>query len=127
MTPEIERLLDSGRLAETEGNVREALVRFEAAVKLAGDEALPRLLLGTLCHRIRDYARARQALEEATRLDPDNAEVAFRLGLTCDALGDRKQAQTAFARSRLLAPSAWQTWVLIGLGHPKLAHADVSR
>jgi len=82
MTPEVERLLESGRLAETEGNVREALVRFEAAVKLAGGEALPRLRLGTLCHRMRDYARAREALEAATRLDPDNAEVAFRLGLT---------------------------------------------
>src|SRR5258708_30553298 len=111
MTPEIERLLDSGRLAEREGNVGEALAGFEAAVKLAGDEALPRLLLGTLCHRIRDYARARQALEAATRLDPDNAEVAFRLGRTCDALGDRKQAQTAFARSVMLHHSAWQTWV----------------
>src|SRR6202048_5614136 len=99
MTPEIDRLLESGRLAESEGNVREALVRFEAAVKLAADEALPRLGLGALCHRIRDYARARAALEEATRLDPDNAEVAFRLGLTCDALGDREKAAAPFPGS----------------------------
>jgi tetratricopeptide (TPR) repeat protein len=127
MTPEIERLLESGRLAETEGNVREALVRFEAAVKLAGDEALPRLRLGTLCHRIRDYARARASLEEATRLDPDNAEVAFRLGLTCDALGDREQARAAFARAMMLAPSAWQTWFLIGRDHRQLGHPEVAR
>ena len=52
MTPEVERLVESGRQAETEGTVREALVRFEAAVKLAGNEAVPRLRLGTLCHRI---------------------------------------------------------------------------
>ena len=48
MTPEIERLVEGGSQAETEGHVREALVRFEAAVKLAGDKALPRLRLGTL-------------------------------------------------------------------------------
>ncbi len=127
MTPEIERLLESGRLAEAEGNVREALVRYEAAVKLAGDEALPRLRLGTLCHRIRDYARAREALEEAARLDPDNAEVAFRLGLTRDALGDREQARTAYTRTMMLAPSSWQTWFLIGRDHRQLGHAEVAR
>ena len=58
MTPEVERLLESGTLAEAEGNLREALVWFEAAVKLDNEEALPRLRLGTLCHRIRDYVRA---------------------------------------------------------------------
>jgi Flp pilus assembly protein TadD len=127
MTPEIERLLASGRLAETEGNVREAVVRLEAAVKLGGEEPAPRLRLGTLCHRMRDYPRAREALEEATRLDPDNAEVAFRLGLTCEAMGDRAQARVAFSRCMMLAPSAWQTWFLIGRDHRQLGHAEVAR
>lgn len=127
MTPEMERLLDSGRLAETEGNVREALVRYEAAVKLAGNEALPRLRLGTVCHRLRDYVRAREVLEEASRLDPESPEVAFRLGLTCDALGDREQARTAFTRTMMLAPSAWQTWFLIGRDHRQLGHTEVAR
>ena len=127
MTPEMERLLESGRLAETEGNVREALVRYEAAVKLAGNEALPRLRLGTVCHRLRDYVRAREVLEEASRLDPESPEVAFRLGLTCDALGDREQARTAFTRTMMLAPSAWQTWFLIGRDHRQLGHTEVAR
>src|SRR5437879_9105003 len=127
MTTEVQRLGRSGRQAEIEGNLRDALVRFEAAVKLAGDDALPRLRLGTLCHRIRDYARAREVLQEATRLDPDNAEVAFRLGLTCDALGDREEARAAFTRAMMLAPSAWQTWFLIGRDHRQLGHAEVAR
>ena len=127
MTPEVERLLESGSLAEAEGNVREALVRFEVAVKLAGNEALPRLRLGTLCHRIRAYVRAGEILKEASRLDPENAEVAFRLGLTCDALGDREQARTAYTRSMMLAPSSWQTWFLIGRDHRQLGHAEVAR
>jgi len=127
MTPEVERLVTSGRQAEIEGNLREALVRFEAAVKLAGDDALPRLRLGTLCHRMGDYSRARETLQEATRLDPDNAEVAFRLGLSCDALGDREVARAAFARAMMLAPSAWQTWFLIGRDHRQLGHAEVAR
>src|SRR6202171_1649355 len=113
MTPETERLLESGRQAETEGNGREALGGYEAAVKLAGTEALPRLRLGTVCHRLRDYARAREVLEEASRLDPENAEVAFRLGLTCGALGDREQARVAYSRTMLVAPSSWQTWFQI--------------
>ena len=127
MTPEVEGLLESGRLAEAEGNVRDALIRFGEAVELAGNEALPRLRLGTLCHRVRDYPRARDLLEEARRLDPDNSEVAFRLGLTCDALGDRELAQAAYMRSMMLAPSSWQTWFLIGRDHRRLGHAEVAR
>ncbi len=127
MTPDVERLLESGILAETEGSLREALVWFEAAVKLADDEALPRLLLGTLCHRIRDYVRAGEALAEASRLDPENADIAFRLALTCDALGDQEQARTAYARTMMLAPSSWQTWFLIGREHRELGHAEVAR
>src|SRR5256714_4974236 len=106
MPTEVERLVRSGRQAEIEGNLRDALVRFEAAVKLAGGDAHPRLRLGTLFLRMGDYSRARETLQEATRLDPDNAEVAFRLGLTCDALGDRGVARAAFTRAMMLAPRA---------------------
>ena len=93
LSRETEDVLSSGRSAEAFGNVREALVRYEAAVKLAPDEALPRLRLGTLCHRIRDYARAREVLTRAAEVAPDDAEVAFRLGMTCDATGNREQAK----------------------------------
>ena len=127
MTTELERLLENGRLAEREGNVREALVRYEASVKLGGQDAVPRLRLGTLCHRVRDYARARLMLAEANRIDPNNAQVAFRLGLTCDALGDREAARAAYTRAMMLAPSSWQTWFLIGRDHRQLGHAEVAR
>jgi len=127
MTPERERLLEVGQEAEAEGNVREALVRYEAAVEVAGTEALPRLRLGTICHRLRDYARAREVLEEASRLDPDDADIAFRLGVTCDALGDREQARIAYSRTMMLAPSSWQTWFLIGRDHRQLGHTGVAR
>src|ERR1700731_550929 len=95
MTPEVEGLLESGRRAGGEGDLGGRLVRVREAVELAGNEALPRLRLGTLCHRVRDYPRARDLLEEARRLDPDNSEVAFRLGLTCEALGERELAPAA--------------------------------
>src|SRR5213082_3264946 len=127
MTAQTERLLESGRLAESEGNARQALVRYEEAVKLAANQALPLLRLGTLCHRTRDYARARQLLDEASRIDPDHPDVAFRLGLTCDALGDLEQAKAAYTRTMLLAPSSWQTWYLIGRDHRQLGHAEVAR
>jgi len=124
---EFERVLENGRIAEMEGNVREALVRYEAAVKLSDTQALPRLRLGTLCHRIRDYDRARGVLEEASRIDPNNAEVAFRLGMTCDALGFREAARAAYTRTMMLAPSSWQTWFLIGRDHRQLGHAEIAR
>ena len=127
MTALTERLLESGRLAESEGNMRQAIVRYGEAVKLAADEALPRLRLGTLCHRTRDYARARQLLDEASHIDPDHPDVAFRLGLTCDALGDRERAKAAYSRTMLLAPSSWRTWYLIGRDHRQLGHAEVAR
>jgi Flp pilus assembly protein TadD len=127
MTPETKRLLDMGQQAESGGNARDARVRYEAAIKLGGAEALPRLRLGTVCHRLRDYARAREVLEEARRLDPENAEVAFRLGLACDALGDREQARVAYSRTMMLAPSSWQTWFLIGRDHRQLGHSEVAR
>jgi tetratricopeptide (TPR) repeat protein len=124
---ELERVLENGRLAEAEGNVREALVRYEAAVKLAAGGTAARLRLGTLCHRIRDYARARAVLQEASRIDPENAEVAFRLGMSCDALGLREDARAAFTRTMMLAPSSWQTWFLIGRDHRQLGHTEVAR
>ena len=122
MTAQTERLLESGRLAESEGNVRQAMACYGEAVNLAGDEALSRLRLGTLCHRTREYSRARQLLD-----DPDHPDVAFRLGLTCDALGDRERAKAAYTRTVLLAPSSWQTWYLIGRDHRQLGHAEVAR
>src|ERR1700736_776187 len=127
MTPETERLLESGQQAESAGNVREALARYEAAVTLADGEALPRLRLGIVSHRLRDYARAREVLEEASRLDPEDAEVAFRLGLTCDALGDREPARAAYSRTMMLAPGSWQPWLLIGRDHRQLGHTEVAR
>ena len=120
-------MLVNGRAAEAEGNVREAMVRYEAAVKVAPDQAGARLPLGILCHRLGDYTRARAVLDEARRLDPNNAEVSFRLGLTLDALGLRTEAREAYTRTMMLAPSAWQTWFLIGRDHRQLGHAEVAR
>jgi protein O-GlcNAc transferase len=127
MTLELERLLADGLAAEMEGNVRVAAARYEAAINVAAAQVLPWLRLGTLCHRIRQHARAREVLEQAAQLDPNNPEVAFRLGLTYDALEDRPQAQAAYTRSVVLDPSSWQTWFLIGRDHRQLGHAEVAR
>jgi len=127
VTTELARLLANGAAAEAEGNVREAMVRYEAAVKVAPDSTAPRLRLGTLCHRLGDYDRARAALEQARRLDPNDAEAAFRLGMTLDALGLRAEAREAYTQAMMLAPSAWQTWYLIGRDHRQLGHAEVAR
>ncbi len=124
---EVERLLESGLAAEAAGNVREALIRYEAAVKLASEAAMPALRLGTLCHRLRDYERARQLLERASRLDPNDPEIAFRLGAACDALGDRQAATAAYGRAMVLAPAGWQTWFLIGRQHRQLGRAEVAQ
>jgi Flp pilus assembly protein TadD len=127
MSAELTGLLENGRLAEVDGNVREALVRYEAAVKLDPTDLTARLRLGTLCHRIRDYVRARAMLDEARRIDRSNAEVAFRLGLACDALGDREDARGAYTDAMMLAPGSWQTWFLIGRDHRQLGHAEIAR
>lgn len=127
MTTELDAVLSNGLAAEAEGNVREAMARYEAAVKLASDQTAPRLRLGTLCHRLRDYDRARAVLQEASQLDPGDAEVAFRLGMTLDALGLRTEAREAYTRTMMLAPSAWQTWFLIGRDHRQLGNAEVAR
>jgi tetratricopeptide (TPR) repeat protein len=124
---EVERLLESGLAAEAAGNVREALIRYEAAVKSAPEAAPPALRLGTLCHRLRDYERARQLLERAAGLDPNDPEIAFRLGAACDALGDRTAATASYGRTMALAPAGWQTWFLIGRQHRQLGRAEVAQ
>jgi tetratricopeptide (TPR) repeat protein len=124
---EVERLLQSGLAAEAAGNVREALIRYEAAVKLAPEAATPALRLGTLSHRLRDYERARQLLERAAGLDPNDPDIAFRLGAACDALGDRTAAAAAYGRTMALAPAGWQTWFLIGRQHRQLGRAEVAQ
>jgi Flp pilus assembly protein TadD len=124
---ETQHLLESGRAAEALGNIREAAVRYEAALKLAPENPLPFLLLGVLCHRMRDYPRARDLLQRAAQLTPQDPEVAFRLGLTCDALGDRESARAAHRLTMTLAPSSWQTWFLIGRDHRHLGHSEVAR
>ena len=123
---EVERLLDGGQAAEAVGNVREAFIRYEAAVKLASEDATPLLRLAELCHRLRDYQRARTLLERATTLDPNNADVAFRLGAACEAMGDREAAGVAYRRTMVLSPAGWQTWFLIGRQHRQLGRTEVA-
>jgi tetratricopeptide (TPR) repeat protein len=124
---ELQLLLAGGARAEAAGNVRDALISYEAAAKLAPVEALPHLRLGTICHRLRDYPRAREVLSTAFDLDATNPEIAFRLGLACDALGDREAARLAYVRTMTVDPSGWQTWFLIGRDHRHLGHTDIAR
>jgi len=127
MAVELEELLASGAAAERAGNVREAMIRYQAAVSLAPRAAAPLIRLGALCHCLRQYPRARTLLEQAVRLDPDSAEARFRLGLACEAQGDRTAATAAYARTMELAPASWETWYLIGRQHRQLGHGEVAR
>ena len=95
------RLMESAAEAESQGNVREALIRYEAAIKVAPEEPLTHLRLGVLCHRLRDYRRAQQVLARAARLAPEDAEVAFWEGRAQDALGVLRPAVGVVGTGRL--------------------------
>src|SRR5438445_11973086 len=105
LSDEASRLLESAAEAESQGNVREAQVRYEAAIKVAPEETTPHLRLGILCHRLRDYRRARQLLARAAGLAPDDPDAAFWEGRAHDALGDRESAMAAYRRTMTLAPA----------------------
>ena len=95
------------------GRSDEALVRVDAALKLApgrGDALHER---GVALFDLSRFADAKAAFTKALVIQPDDAYTHQMLGLTLEQLGDQKAADAELARALALAPNELSPPVLI--------------
>jgi tetratricopeptide (TPR) repeat protein len=84
---------ERGRLALESGDLDAAERDFARARELAPEKFDPRLGLGEVLLRRRDFTGAREHLEAAVRIDPGHKASVYQLGLALRGLGLRAEAE----------------------------------
>ncbi len=88
-----------GRLAQEHGETKLARIYYQQALRAAPRAFLPRLDLGTIAARERDYATAARWFAEAVELQPDSDDAHADLGAALLASGNLSAASSE-ARAR---------------------------
>lgn len=100
MSPELSRLLTEGRRAYAAGDLRQAEILLSEAVEVgAARYADVHHTLGVIYHAWGQFARAREAFEEALRINPRYTEAALNLSITYNDLGRYAEGREVYTRA----------------------------
>jgi tetratricopeptide (TPR) repeat protein len=104
---DVEALVHDGLALEDRKRFEEALERYETAVRVAPDDPLPLVNLGSLLyfHYKRTY-EAKTAFTKALEIDPDNENAHFNLGVMFADASMFGEARTEWERVLELAPDS---------------------
>ncbi|MBI5787108.1 MAG: tetratricopeptide repeat protein [Candidatus Niyogibacteria bacterium] len=92
------------QIEDSEGNVKEAISRAEAAAILSPGDIGVLFQLGLLYYRDSRLENARQVFARAVELSPNYSNARYFLGLIYDRLGERGAAIAEFERVQALNP-----------------------
>ncbi len=94
-----------GQIAQSRGNLEEALGYFQKAVRDRPENGLAYNALGSLYFPRGDYATAAQYFLEATRVNPQDVAARIDLGICWMKLGKNREAREQLRAARQLDPT----------------------
>lgn len=94
--PDAESLCELALVAETEGNLHEALAMFRAALAAGGPHPKTCFHIAELLYRLGDLTAARERFYMVLELDEDYVEARANLGVVLAELGDWELAISSF-------------------------------
>ncbi|WP_380873370.1 hypothetical protein ACFB49_41070 [Sphingomonas sp. DBB INV C78] len=98
--------LDRARADVAVGNLADARVDIDAALKLVPRDPMVWLLSATLARRQSDLPRATKDIGEAAMLAPNEAPIAYEEGNIAALAGATERARSAWARAAAIAPDS---------------------
>lgn len=101
-----EAQLDRARALVATGNLSQARVDLDHALKAVPHDSLAWLLSATLARRMGDLARAQKDIAEAEKRAPKAAPVELEKGNIAAVNGDEASAKTAWKRAVAVAPES---------------------
>ena len=120
------RLLAEGGDLEQQGRLDEALLRYEAAVRLAPDLARAHFLRGNILLEKGDAAAAKAAYATALMYKPDSAAAHFNMGNSCVFLGHHDAAVSAYRQALALKPDFVDAEVALGAALEELGQFEAA-
>jgi len=111
------RLLKEGYAVQQQGNWRDAIEHFRAALDLAPDEPAASFLLGTALLQAGEISESLLHLEASGRHWPDDIDVSLNLGVAYLASGRTARAKEQFEAALRLAPTDPRPVYNLGLAH----------
>ncbi len=113
LAPKAQKEAEKGLAALRSGHMDSAQKHMESAEKLAPTNADVKFLLGFLCERQKDPAKAEGYFVKATSLDPQNLRALTALGELREKTGDYPGAIGPLEKAVSLDHSHWQAhWIL---------------
>lgn len=110
-TDPVKRLYFAAQRQETEGDWKEAIRSYEAALELAPERSDLLVPLAELQAKNGDLAGAAALMLRATEAEPENPFRWFNLGLYRSFLDDLEGADAAFLRASELMPTWWRPFL----------------
>ncbi|HUS06229.1 MAG TPA: tetratricopeptide repeat protein [Bryobacteraceae bacterium] len=93
-----------GRAHMAKGNLQQAKIQFEEAIKLRPDYLLPRLALGQILQQNGEYPKVIQMVQEILTYDPVNVPARLLRTRALIGMGENKQARTELEQTAAQSP-----------------------
>jgi predicted O-linked N-acetylglucosamine transferase (SPINDLY family) len=119
-------LIEQGNVLEDQRLLEEALLRYEAAIRLAPRLARAHLNRGNILLATGDAEGALAACATALDCDPDYAAAHYNSGNACRQLGRNEEAQAAYKRALVVKPDFVDAEVALGGVQEDLGQFDAA-
>jgi predicted O-linked N-acetylglucosamine transferase (SPINDLY family) len=120
------RLLEEGVALEQQGRLDEALLRYEAAVRVAPDLARAHFLRGNILLEKGDAEAAKAAYATALMYKPDSAAAHYNMGNACALLGQHDAAVNSCRQALALKPDFVDAEVALGAALEELGQLEAA-
>jgi Tfp pilus assembly protein PilF len=123
-TPSASEHVELGMAYVEEGQLEEAIIEFEEAIRLDPDHADAHLKLGTAYHKQGKLEEAIAAYKKVVELDPDSATAHSNLGLAYYDQGRLDEAIAAYKKAVELDPDSATAHSNLGLAYAHQGQLD---